>query len=164
MEEINTNAVTIMLKYFIVAKNFKLVALIVLFVLLADASYGQYTVTGCVSDDTGYMYTGPAGVNSPRPGGYGPAYETTPVVTSGQIGTGIYCSPVTIGNCVIRARSKCSECTGPYDYKVGTGTDYWYEQAGKLKGFYNCPIDDYIGYMVVAIAGLGVFALRRNFL
>ncbi|MEJ5992818.1 hypothetical protein WG904_00210 [Pedobacter sp. Du54] len=125
--------------------------------------YSQsYTIIGCVSDDTGYLYTGPAGVNSPR--GYGPAYETTPVVTSGQIGTGIYCSPVVLGNCVIRARSRCTECTGPYDYQSGKGTDYWYEQAGKLKGFTNCPLDDYVGLMMLVVGSAGFVMIRRNFL
>ena len=136
---------------------------IVMLLFFSVAVNAQYTVTGCVSDDTGYMYTGPAGMNSPRPGGYGPAYSTTPVVTSGQIGTGIYCSPVTISNCVIRTKSRCTECTGPYDYQAGSGTDYWYEQAGKLKGFMNCPIDDYIGLMLVAVAGIGFVLIRKNF-
>lgn len=125
----------------------------------ADA---QYTVTGCTSDDTGYLYTGPAGVNSPRQGGYGPAYETTPVVTTAQLGTGIYCSPVIIGNCVIRTKSQCRQCTGPYDYLAGKGTDYYYEQAGKLTGYYNCPIDDYIPLLSILIAGLGFIFIRKT--
>ncbi|RYG20879.1 MAG: hypothetical protein EOO07_04110 [Chitinophagaceae bacterium] len=140
-----------------------------LFVIIAllsintEARSQSYTVIGCVSDDTGYLYTGPSGVYSPRYGGYGPAYETTPVVTSGQVGTGIYCAPVVLGNCVIRTKTKCSECTGPYDYQSGYGTNYYYEQAGKLKGFMNCPIDDYIGLMVVAIGGIGFVLIRKNF-
>jgi len=136
---------------------------ILLLFIWSTNALAAYTVIGCVSDDTGYLYTGPAGVNSPRPGGYGPAYETSPVVTSGQLGTGMYCSPVTLGNCVIRTKSDCRDCTGPYDYDSSKwNTDKYYEQAGKLKGFMQCPIDDYIGYMLVAIAGLGFVAIKRK--
>lgn len=135
-----------------------------LFFLNINAQAQSYTVIGCVSDDTGYLYTGAAGVNSPRSGGYGPAYETTPVVTTAQLGSGIYCSPVTIGNCVIRTRSQCSQCTGPYDYDSSRNKDMWYEQAGKLKGYMQCPIDDYIGFMIAGIGGLGFIAIRKRIL
>lgn len=130
--------------------------------LLGTKAQATYTVIGCVSDDTGYLYTGPAGVNSPRPGGYGPAYETSPVVTSGQLGTGIYCNARTLGNCVIRTKSKCTECTGPYDYQAGSGTNYYYEQAGKLKGFMACPLDDFAGLMVAAMGGIGFVLIRKK--
>ncbi|MGF1923577.1 MAG: hypothetical protein ACQUHE_05320 [Bacteroidia bacterium] len=141
-----------------------LVALALLF-LSSEVQSQSYTVIGCVSDDTGFLYTGPSGVNSPRSGGYGPAYETTPVVTSGQIGTGIYCSPVNLGVCVIRARTRCSECTGPYDYDPSwRNKDEYYEQAGVLRGYMMCPIDDYVGFILVAIGALGFFVVRKNFL
>ncbi len=141
----------------------KILGLFLLFVLLNTSAQATYTVIGCTSDDTGYLYTGPTGVNSPR--GYGPAYNTTPVVTTGQIGTGIYCEAATLGNCVIRTRSQCRDCTGPYDYDTSRkGTDWWYEQAGKLKGYVMCPIDDYVGLMLAAIGGLGFFVIRKNFL
>ncbi|SFG92918.1 hypothetical protein [Pedobacter insulae] len=131
--------------------------------ILSINAHSTYTVIGCVSDDTGYLYTGPAGVYSPRPGGYGPAYETSPVVTSGQIGTGIYCAPVSMGNCVIRTKNNCRDCTGPYDYDPSKkGQNYYYEQAGRLKGFMQCPIDDYVGFMVAAMAGLGFLFIRRS--
>ncbi len=132
-------------------------------IALSTEAHSTYTVIGCVSDHTGYLYTGPAGVNSPRPGGYGPAYETTPVVTAAQLGTGIYCSPVSMGNCVIRTRSQCTQCTGQYDYDTSRKReDLWYEQAGKLKGYMMCPIDDYVGLIVAAMAGLGFLFIRRS--
>jgi hypothetical protein len=144
-------------------KKIKMCLVTLALVALSTKAYSTYTVIGCVSDHTGYLYTGPAGVNSPRYGGYGPAYETSPVVTSGQIGTGIYCSPVTLGNCVIRTKSQCTQCTGPYDYDSSRKReDYYYEQAGKLKGFMMCPIDDYVGFIVAAMAGLGVIFIRKS--
>ncbi|MFD0941513.1 hypothetical protein [Pedobacter boryungensis] len=130
--------------------------------LLSFNVYSTYTVIGCVSDDTGYLYTGPSGVNSPRGSWYGPAYETSPVVTSGQIGSTIYCSPAALGNCVIRTRSRCTECTGPYDYKIGGGTDYYYEQSGQLTGYMTCPLDDYIGFLMLIVGGISFYYLRRN--
>ncbi len=143
-------------------QQLKLIWIVIVLLFLSTKSYATYTAIGCVSDDTGYLYTGSAGVNSPRYGGYGPAYETTPVVTTGQIGTGIYCNAKTLGNCVIRTKTRCTECTGPYDYQAGYGTNYYYEQAGKLKGFMLCPIDDYVGLMVIAMGGLGFVAIRKK--
>lgn len=138
----------------------KLWLLLTILTFLSIDTYANYTVVGCVSDDTGYLYTGQSGVNSPR--GYGPAYEPNPVVTSGQIGTGNYCRPTTLGNCVIRTKSRCSECTGPYDYMAGYGTDYYYEQSGKLVGYVMCPVDDYAGLLLVLVGGTGVYFLRRR--
>ncbi len=143
-------------------QQLKLIWIVIVLLFLSTEAQSNYTIIGCVSDDTGYLYTGPAGMNSPRYGGYGPAYETSPVVTSGQIGTGIYCGPTTLGNCVIRSKTRCTECTGPYDYQSGWGTNYYYEQAGKLKGFMLCPIDDYVGLMVVAMGGFGFVLIRRR--
>ncbi len=137
---------------------------LVVFLFLSTHACATYTVIGCVSDDTGYLYTGPAGVNSPRSGGYGPAYETSPVVTAGQIGSGIYCSPTVLGNCVIRTRSQCRDCTGPYDYQPGGGKDMYYEQAGKLTGYMDCPVDDYVGLMLAAVGGLGFVMVRKKIL
>jgi len=144
-------------------ENLKIFLLSILLVFLTNSSLFAYTVIGCVSDDTGFLYTGSAGINSPRPGGYGPVYELSPVITSGEIGTGIYCSPVELGNCVIRTKSKCTKCTGPYDYNSSWwGTDYYYEQAGKLKGFMECPIDDYIPLLLVSMTGFSVYCLRQR--
>jgi hypothetical protein len=136
--------------------------LVTLLLLLSINSYSSYTVIGCVSDDTGYLYTNPAGVNSPRGSSYGPAYETSAVVTSGQIGSGIYCHATDLGNCVIRTKSKCTECTGPYDYKPGGGTDNYYEQSGQLTGYLSCPLDDYIGFLLVIVGGAGFYYLRKK--
>jgi hypothetical protein len=136
--------------------------LITLLLFFSVNAYSTYTVTGCVSDDTGYLYTNPAGVNSPRGSWYGPAYETNAVVTSGQIGSGIYCLATDLGNCVIRSRSRCTECTGPYDYKAGGGTDYYYEQSGQLTGYLMCPIDDYVGFLLVLIGGAGFYYVRKK--
>lgn len=146
--------------------NWKIGCILLGFLLLCTNTHAQsYTVTGCTSDDTGYLYTGPAGTNSQRPGGYGPAYEVSPVVNVAHIGTGIYCSPVTIGNCVIRTRSQCPQCTGPYDYDPAKkAKDMYYEQAGKLKGYMACPIDDYIGLMLVEVGGLGFVMISKRFL
>lgn len=146
------------------AKSFRKVWIGLFLILLSFNVSATYTVIGCVSDDTGYLYTGPSGVNSPRSGGYGPAYEVSPVVTSGQIGTGMYCSPTYMGLCVIRTRSQCRDCTGPYDYQAGKGTDNYYEQAGKLKGYMMCPLDDYTGFILSAIGGLGFLMIRKKFL
>ena len=143
-------------------QKFRIGLITVMLFILSINAYSAYTVTGCVSDDTGFLYTGFSGVT--RTGGYGPAYEATPVVTTAQLGTGIYCSPTTIGNCVIRARADCRQCTGPYDYKDGKGEDMWYEQKGKLKGYMLCPIDDYIGFILVAMAGIGFVCIRKNLL
>jgi|GEM_PF-1668842 len=143
----------------------KLRAVLLLGILTGFAlnAFATYTVIGCVSDDTGYLYTGPAGVNSPRPGGYGPAYETTPVVTDAQLGTGIYCSPTYLGVCVIRSKTQCRQCTGPYDYNSSWwATDNYYEQAGKLYGYMNCPLDDYAGLLLVLAGGAGFFILRKT--
>ncbi|MCY1530910.1 hypothetical protein D9M68_661170 [compost metagenome] len=93
----------------------------------------------------------------------GPAYETTPVVTTGQLGTGIYCVAADLGPCVIRAKSTCRECTGPYDYDSRRNReDWWYEQAGRLKGYMQCPIDDYAGLLMAAIGAIGFLVLRKN--
>jgi hypothetical protein len=130
--------------------------------LSSFTAYSNYTVVGCVSDDTGYLYTNASGINSPRGSWYGPAYETNAVITSGQIGSGMYCRPTDLGNCVIRSKSRCTECTGPYDYRAGYGTDYYYEQAGQLTGYVLCPIDDYAGLLVGLVGGAGFYFLRRR--
>lgn len=143
-------------------KNSLKFTLLITLILFSINAYSQYTVVGCVSDDTGYLYTGSAGVTSAHGSWYGPAYETTPVVTSGQIGTGMYCGAVDLGNCVIRSKSQCRQCTGPYDYKAGWGTDYYYEQAGQLTGYMMCPIDDYAGFLLFAIGGAGFYFVRRK--
>jgi hypothetical protein len=129
---------------------------------LSTSAYSRYTVVGCVSDDTGYLYTNPSGMNSPRGSWYGPAYETSAVVTAGQLGYGNYCRPTNIGNCVIRTKSRCTECTGPYDYLAGWGSDYYYEQSGQLVGYYACPIDDYVIYIIGAMAITGFFFIRKR--
>jgi len=139
------------LKYFFVS----------LFLFLSN-TVCAYTVTGCVSDDTGYLYTNPSGVNSPRGSWYGPAYETNAVVTSGQIGSGMYCRPADLGNCVIRTKSRCTQCTGPYDYNAGYGLDYYYEQSGQLTGYTMCPLDDYIGFLLVIVGGVGFYYLSKR--
>jgi hypothetical protein len=134
-------------------------ALLAILLFISTNVHSSYTVIGCVSDDTGYLYTNPAGVNSPRGAWYGPAYETNAVVTSGQIGTGIYCKSADLGNCVIRTKSRCTECTGPYDYRAGYGTDYYYEQSGSLIGYMNCPLDDYTSILLLTIGGIGFLSL-----
>lgn len=119
----------------------------------------QTGVSGCVSDDTGNLYPVFSGVT--RNGGYGPAYNLTPVISKTTLSG--YCFPVRGGRCVIRTRSGCSECTGPYDYDSSKdGKDMWYEQSGRIYTYMPCPIDDYAGLLVLAATGLGFVVLRKR--
>lgn len=127
--------------------------------LFSVSNAGAYTVIGCVSDHTGYLYYSDSGVQSLQNSSWN-AYETTPVEPDGFEGSGNYCSPHYIKPCVIRTTSKCTQCTGPYYDNKGKK---WYEQKGKEYGYYQCPIDDYAGLLVVLVGGIGFFALRKAF-
>lgn len=126
--------------------KFKGVLLLVFLCLLSFKGFATYT-WGCVSDDTGYIYPNDA---------YGTTYESTPVVYTS--GTGAYCNPTYYGTCRIRTTSQCRQCTTKPD------KDGWYYQSGREYYYYPCPIDDYVGLILVAVAGLGVLAIRKGLL
>lgn len=136
--------------------KFKLLLLVL--GLLTFNAHAQISASGCVSDDTGNLYPSPTGVT--RSSTSGPAYNVTPV-TSAAIVSG-YCFPARGGRCVIRTKSDCSGCTGPYDYNPGSGKDMWYEQTGRMYTYLPCPIDDYAGLLVLAATGLGFVVLRKR--
>lgn len=119
--------------------------LVVFFCLLSFKGFATWTASGCISDDTGYLYTGYASGNT---------YETTPVVY--ETGTGIYCNPTYNRVCRIRTKSPCRQCTTNPD------SNGWYYQSGKEYYYMACPIDDYVGLILVAVAGLGVLAIRKG--
>ncbi len=126
--------------------KFRVLFLFVFFCLLSFKSSATYT-WGCVSDDTGYIYPNNA---------YGTTYETTPVVYSA--GSGAYCSPTYYGTCRIRTTTQCRQCTTRPD------SNGWYYQSGREYYYYQCPIDDYVGLIIVAVAGVGALAIRKGLL
>lgn len=133
-----------------ITRLYSVIFIMVIISIFSFTAKAQTSASGCVSDDTGYLYTNNA---------YSYYYETTPVVTS--FGTGLYCSPTVVGTCYIRSRSNCRDCTGPYNFGSNRNPDYWYLQSGKKTNYVACPIDDYVG-VLIAIAGVGVVLLRRN--
>lgn len=123
----------------------KKIFFVLCFVLISSTSFATWTASGCVSDDTGYLYTGVA---------YGTTFETTPVVY--EVGTGIYCSPTVNGTCRIRTKSQCRDCTTRPD------SNGWYYQSGQMTYYMACPIDDYIPLILIGVAGVGFFAIRKG--
>lgn len=114
----------------------------------AHIAYAQSI--GCVSDDTGFMYPNAA---------YGTTYEPTPV---GVVGTGDYCRPTYKGNCRIRSRSNCRNCTGPVNEGTWWRPDYWYYQSGKEYRYIDCPIDTNVAYIMMCSSVVGFVWLRRR--
>ncbi|TKC10441.1 hypothetical protein FA048_09655 [Pedobacter polaris] len=108
------------------------------------------TTYGCVSNDTGYIYPNEA---------YGTTYEASPVA---YVGTGDFCRPSYKGNCRIRSRVDCRQCTGPVNEGSNWNQDIWYYQAGKEYSYIDCPIDTEIGFLLIGVLGMGVFFIRKN--
>lgn len=106
------------------------------------SSNAQY-IYGCVSDDTGLIYPDLA---------YGTTYETS---NPSQPNQGDFCKPKKVGECRMRVKFDCRGCTGP-------DRNGWYYQAGTLTRFVECPIDDYIPFILIAIAGTGFLFIRKR--
>lgn len=138
----------------------RVIFLSVILIGVAFNSFATYTARGCVSTYTGYLYTGFSGALSPNgsPNSGERAYETTPVVNSG-LGTGDYCNPVYLGQCVIRTTTQCAGCTEDR-FRYSNGTRY-YEQPGHEYGYFECPVDDYVGLLLAAMGAVGFFVVRK---
>ena len=129
------------------SNQLKVVLVFILLNVISLSVSAHWTASGCVSDDTGNLYTGLA---------YGTTFETTPVVLEPNLGKGIYCAPTYGGTCRIRTKTRCTECTTRPD------ENGWYYQSGKMYYYLACPIDDYIGYLLIPIAGLGFSIIRKS--
>lgn len=119
--------------------------LFLVFVLVffgVSSSNAQY-IYGCVSDDTGLIY--PNLIS-------GTTYDTTNPTQPNQ---GNFCSPKVVGTCRMRVSFRCSKCTGP-------DRSGWYYQSGTLTRFVECPIDDYIPFMLILVAGTGGLFIRNK--
>ncbi len=126
---------------FIILMKFSL--FVFAFIFFSVASSNAQYIYGCVSDDTGLIY--PDLIS-------GTTYDITNPTQPNQ---GNFCSPRRVGTCKMRVSFKCSECTGPD--KKG-----WYYQAGTLTRYVECPIDDYIPFMLISIAGVAVLFIRNK--
>ncbi len=128
--------------------KFKIVVLLTILSLVSLNLSAHWTASGCVSDNTGNLYTDQAYSNPLT-------FETSPRILEGNLGYGNYCAAYTAGTCRIRSSSSCNGCT-----KSGN----WWYQSGVMTYYLACPIDDYAGLIAMSVAGLGFILIRRNFL
>ena len=113
------------------------------FIFFSFTSSNAQYIYGCVSDDTGLIYPDLI---------YDTTYQTS---NPSQPNQGDFCKPKRVGSCRMRVSFKCSECTGP-------DRSGWYYQAGSLTRFVECPIDDYIPFMLVLVSGAGFLFIRKG--
>lgn len=129
----------------------KFLFLVFTFIFFGVCSSKAQSYYGCVSNDTGLIY--PNNV-------YGSTYEPYDAQSPG---VGNYCSPKYEGSCRIRSRTKCRGCgEAVNEAKWWQTPDWWYYQAGNEYSYVACPIDDYIPFILVAIAGTGFFFIRNK--
>lgn len=125
--------------------------ILIILIMLSASHVAIAQSIGCVSNDTGFMYPNNA---------YGSTYEPSPV---GAVGVGDYCRPTYQGNCRIRSRSNCRNCTGPVNEGTWLRPDYWYYQSGKEYRYVECDIDTNLPYILLSSGVLGFMLLRRKY-
>lgn len=106
-----------------------------------------HALVGCLSSSTTYTYINPEGINRNGVPSYFHRYESDRRLTSSN-----FCS------------SPVSPSQGCYIYSTRSG---YTSSPGTLVNYTttnncNVPIDDYVGLIVVSLAGLGFLVLRKS--
>jgi hypothetical protein len=99
--------------------------------------------TGCLSSSTTYTYINPEGRNREGVPSYYHRYESDRLVSAST-----YCQVNTGAGCYIYATRD--------GYSSSPGTIVQYSPIN------NCPIDDYVNYIVVGFAIIGFVSFRKN--
>lgn len=120
----------------------KLFSSLFIIFFFSSLSFSAKAATGCLSSSTTYTYINPEGKNRNGVPSYYHRYESDRIASNNT-----YCQVNTGEGCYIYSTRD--------GYTSSPGTIVQYSLVN------NCPIDDYVGYIVCGFAIIGFLSLKK---